>query len=173
MGLPALNELPPMQAAFVQHLLKGESRSRAAELAGYTDYVQSGTKLLNSPAVIAAMHAGIQTQIQADAAVNLKVLHDIRDDKNAPARVRADIGVKLLGLAGHIQPRGKNDGPQKAISEMSQAELLSYIDENQAAIDKAEAELMAKAKDVSPGAGVTADVPKQGAQDAKGLDYLD
>lgn len=119
------------------------------------------------------MHAGIQTQIQADAAVNLKVLHDIRDDKNAPARVRADIGVKLLGLAGHIQPRGKNDGPQKAISEMSQAELLSYIDENQAAIDKAEAELMAKAKDVSPGAGVTADVPKQGAQDAKGLDYLD
>ena len=173
MPLPATIDLPPQQAEFVRYILAGNRSVTAAELAGYVGAEQASYRLLRSPAVMAALHEGIQRELESDAATNLKILRDIRDDKQAPARVRADIGVKLLGLAGHIQPRGKNEGPQKAISEMSQAELLSYIDENQAAIDKAEAELMAKAKDVSPAAGVTVDVPKQGTQDAKGLDYLD
>lgn len=173
MGLPALNDLPAMQAEFVTHVLAGEKKETAAQKAGYADYVRVSTKLMQSPAVAAAIFAGVQQQIQADAAINLKVLHDIRDNKDAPARVRADIGVKLLSLAGHIAPRTRDSGPEKAISEMSQSELLEYIDRNQAAIDKAEAELMSMAKDVSPSAGVTSDVPKQGAKQAKPLDYLD
>ena len=137
------------------------------------------------------MHSGVERAIKSDAAINLKVLRGIRDDVAAPARVRADIGIKLLSLAGHIAPRTRDEGPQKAISEMSHGELLEYINRNQAAIDKAEAELMnlAKdvslgagvtvdvlmnlAKDVSPGAGVTVDVPKHTAKPAKPLNYLD
>lgn len=122
---------------------------------------------------MAALHGGVERAIKADAAINLRVLHEIRDNKDAPARVRADIGVKLLSLAGHIAPRTRDNGPEKAISEMTQAELLEYIDRNQTAIDKAEAELMSKAKDVSPGVGVTVDVPTQGAKPAKLMDYLD
>lgn len=173
MSIVAVNNLSEMQAAFVLHVLDGNSATVAAKLAGYSNYSQSGTNLLNSPAVMAALHAGVQRAIEQDAAVNLDVLRKIRDNDAAPARVRADIGIKLLSLAGHIAPRTKEDGPQKAISEMTQAELLAYIDRNQAAIERAESELMAKARDITPAAGVSDSVPKRSDAQAKATDYLD
>ena len=53
-----------------------------------------------------------------------------------------------LDRAGHIAPTRKESPAQKALSEMSRDELASFIDRNQAEIDKIEGELAAK--DVSP-----------------------
>lgn len=122
---------------------------------------------------MAALHEVVQQSIKSDAAVNLQVLRRIRDDDKAPARVRADIGLQLMKLAGHVAPTTRDDKPQKALSDMTQAELLEHIERNQAAIEKAEAELMAKAKDVTPAGNVPHSVSKdQGAQ-GKPLNYLD
>jgi hypothetical protein len=64
--------------------------------------------------------------------------------------VRADLSIKILDRAGHIAPTRKESPAQKALSEMSRDELASFIDRNQAEIDKIEGELAARAKDVSP-----------------------
>jgi hypothetical protein len=123
--------------------------------------------------VLAALHAAVQESLQTDVPVSLQVLRKIRDDDAAPARVRADIGVKLMQLAGHVAPTHRDDKPVKALSDMTQAELLEHIERNQAAIERAEAELMAKAKDVTPSASVSDSVSKQGTERSKPLNYLD
>lgn len=168
-----VNSLPEMQAEFIRQILLFRHPKDAAEAAGYAMPEQAAWRLLKSPAVLAALHEGVQRELARDAPQNLKVLRDIRDDVAAPARVRADIGVKLLNMAGHITPRTKEDAPQKAISEMTQAELLAYIDRNQAAIERAESELLAKAKDITPDPIVTSSVQTRDDSDAKAVSYLD
>jgi phage terminase small subunit len=176
LSIPALQNafgLTDMQMDFVQALAKGFSPAESAERAGYANCVQVGTKLMGLPSVQAAVFEAVQQSLRADASVNLVVLRKIRDDDKAPARVRADIGLQLMKLAGHVAPTTRDDKPQKALSDMTQAELLEHIDRNQAAIEKAEAELMAKAKDVTPGDSVSRSVPKTHDDHAKPLNYLD
>lgn len=123
--------------------------------------------------MLAALHEVVQQSLKMDVAVSLTVLRKIRDDDAAPARVRADIGLQLMKLAGHVAPTTREDRPQKALSDMTQAELLEHIERNQAAIEKAEAELMAKAKDITPADSVAHSVPKEHDTQAKSLNYLD
>lgn len=167
---PALNE---RQKVFLDALISGANQVTAAEIAGYSNPRVDGSRVANTPAVIAALQAGVRRSLELDVATNLRVLRKIRDDEAAPARVRADIGVKLMALAGVIQPTTREEAQAKPLSEMTQAELLEHIERNQAAIDKAEAELMAKAKDVTPAPGVADSVPNTPSLDAKLLDYLD
>lgn len=165
--------LTEKQAAFVQHLITGAPQKEAAELAGYAHASVNASNLMKSPQVQRALHEAVQDSLRADAHVNLKVLKKIRDDEAAPARVRADIGIKLLALAGHVQPTKRDDRPEKPLSEMTQAELLEHIERNQAAIDKAEAELMAKATDVTPATKAPDSVPSKASAGDKALSYLD
>ncbi|WLB24002.1 hypothetical protein [Bradyrhizobium japonicum] len=59
--------------------------------------------------------------------------------------------MKVLDRAGHLTPTRKDLAPQrKSLSEMSRDELAAFIEANQAQIDKVEAELAARATDVSP-----------------------
>lgn len=78
----------------------------------------------------------------------MRVLKTLRDDKNTPARTRADIGLKLMAMAGHGVTERKADD-SKQLSEMSSSELLAFVERNQAEIDRLEAELAARAKEVS------------------------
>lgn len=169
--LTTIHGLSEKQTAFVV-ALRHMSPDDAAKSAGY-DGRNAHTYLLSVPAVLQAVHADVQRNLQADAPVNLRVLRKIRDDDAAPARVRADIGIKMLHLAGHVAPTTRDDKPQKALSDMTQAELLEHIERNQAAIEKAEAELMAKAKDITPSDSVQHSVPKDQGTQAKPLNYLD
>lgn len=133
------------QRVFVLAVLEGSTLVDAADKAGYI----GNTAPIRSPAVLAAIHAGVQHTLQSEAAASLHVLKRIRDDESAPARVRADIGVKMLQLAGHVMPRTATSGADKPLAEMTRDEMVAYIDRNQAAIDRAESELAARAKDVS------------------------
>lgn len=162
-----------MQAAFVEHVVSGHSPNRAAELAGYSEHATVSYRIMKLPAVQAAIFEGVQRSLRGDAAVNLRVLRKIRDDDNAPARVRADIGLKLMQLAGHVAPSTQEGKAQKALSDMTRDEMIAFIESNQAAIERAEQELMSRAKDVSPGASVTVSVPEQSAAASNELDYLD
>jgi hypothetical protein len=124
---------------------------------------------MSLPHVLAAVHAGVQRALQADAPVNLKILRDLRDDAAVPPRVRADIGLQLMKMAGHVVPTTAPDKQDKPLADMTREEMLAYIDRNQAEIDRAEQELAARAKDVS------AQVMTQNAtlDDAKPLGFLD
>ena len=66
------------------------------------------------------------------------------------ARVRADLSMKVLDRTGHIVPtRKETASQQKSLSEMSREELAAFTGSNRAKIDKIEAKLASRAKDVS------------------------
>lgn len=169
--LTAIHGLNEKQTAFVVNL-RQMSASDAAAAAGYEGKV-AHVYLLSIPAVLQAIHADVQRNLQADIWANIRVLRKLRDDVGVSAKVRADVAVKLTNLAGHVVPTHRDEKPSKALSDMTQAELLEHIERNQAAIEKAEAELMAKAKDITPGASVPDSVSKTQATPAKPLNYLD
>jgi phage terminase small subunit len=161
--------LTEKQAAFVRAIGGGHSPYDAARIAGYSDPESDGIKALHSPTVIAAVHREVQRRLQADAAVNLKILHQLRNDSATPPRVRADIGLQLMKMAGHVVPTTAPDKQDKPLADMTREEMLAYIDRNQAEIDRAESELAARAKDVSAQV-MTQDSP---LDDAKPLGFLD
>ncbi len=165
--------LSERRADFVQHIVKGSKPVDAARNAGYADPDRDGHRLLHSPEVLAAIHAGVQELLVQNAPASLKVLIGIQSDEKAPARVRADIGVKLMQMAGHVTPSGKDGKPVKPISEMTQGELLEHIRTNEEAIQRAELELAGKAKDITPARVVPGNEPKVGQGAAKGVNYLD
>lgn len=160
--------LTDKQAAFAEHVAAGGLPADALRVAGYGKSV-AASYLMRLPAVRAAVHDAIQRAIEAEAPASLAVLREIRNDKKAPAKVRADISMRLLGLAGHVLPTKREEKAQKPLAEMTREEMLSFIELNQAAIDKAEAELAARATDVTVPAGA----PKQATALVKPLDYLD
>lgn len=156
------------QRLFVAAVVAGRPLDVAALEAGYEE-ARQGTKQARRPHVLAAIHHGIQRALQTDAAVSLAVLRKIRDDDAAPARVRADIGLKMLQLAGHTVPTAVSGSGDKSLAEMTRDEMVAYIERNQAAIDRAESELAARAKDVS----VSNSVSKSTDTASKSLDFLD
>lgn len=162
-------QLTDQQADFVRFIVSGgRSPEEAGSLCGY--HPKSVYRVLKMPAVAHAIHEAIAHDIIAvGAPAAYRVAKHLMLDPNVSARVRADISFKILDRAGYIVPSNRQRAPDKALSEMTQAELLAFIERNQAEIDKAEGELAAAAKDVS--APVSA--PKAQAIDAKSLNYLD
>ncbi len=164
------NGLTPMQHAFVSAIVKGSKPIDAASVAGFSDPHNDAWRLMRLPGVVAAVHLGVQRSLIEDAPLSLAVLRTLRDDATTPHRVRADIGIKLLSLAGHVAPTTKSDGsPEKALSDMSPDELHAYIGRNQKEIERLESELAARAKDVS----APHSAPSPPIIDAKPLNYLD
>lgn len=160
--------LSDQQAELVRNLVVlGLPPELAGERSGY--HSKSVYRTLRIPAVAAAVAEGMQFQIGLISTGALHVAKTLMHDSAVSARVRADIAFKILDRAGYVVPSTKGKAPEKALSEMTQAELLAFIDRNQAAIDKAEGELAAAAKDVS----APAIAPGAKAFDAKPLNYLD
>ena len=129
-------------------LLGGLSPERAGEAAGFGS--GGHFSVLRTPAVAAALHEAVQAGLQADAPASLAVLRSIRDDEKAPAGVRSEIALKLLRLAGHVEPtKADSTGDHRALSEMTSEELRQFIERNQVEVDRLEGELAARAKPVS------------------------
>nr|WP_256465479.1 DUF1192 family protein [Bradyrhizobium sp. 159] len=103
------------------------------------------------PAVAAAISESIQLDLAVvGAPLAYRVAKSLLQDASVSARVRADLSIKVLDRAGHIAPaRKETQSSQKSLSEMSRDELAAFIAGNQAEIDKIEAELASRAKDVS------------------------
>lgn len=165
--MSGLSTVDGRQKDFVRRLSLGEPPQHAAEAAGYAPMY--AYQLLTLPHIVAALHVEIQRRLQYEAAASLKVLVDLRDDKKTPNGIRADIGLQLMKMAGHVVPSNKQDGPAKQLSEMTREEMIAYIDRNQAEIDKAVAELAERAKPVN--AQGSAQEPAH--LEAKPLTFLD
>lgn len=158
------------QQRLLVHLIvhDGKGTQEAGALAGYKS--QSVYSAIKRPAVAAAISEAIQLDLAVvGAPMAYRVAKSLLADEMVSARVRADLSMKILDRAGHVVPTTRQKAADKPLSEMSQAELLAFIDRNQAAIDKAEGELAAAAKDVS----APAIAPTHQALDAKPLNYLD
>lgn len=157
------------QARFVQELARGRKPDDAALASGYRDS-DACYRLLRLPHIMEAVHQEVQRLlVSEEAPASLAVLRMLREDTATPPRVRADIGLQLMKMAGHVAPSHQADKPAKQFSEMTQAELLDYIDRNQAEIERSEAELAARAKDVSAPNGPV-EAPNA---DTKSLQFLD
>lgn len=139
------------QQRLLVHLVvnQGKGTEEAGELAGYAK--GSVYSALKRPAVAAAIAEAIQLDLAVvGAPLAYRVAKSLLSNEKVSERVRADLSMKVLDRAGHIVPSRKDSGPQKAISEMGRAELLAFIEANQAAIDRAEAELAGQARDITP-----------------------
>ncbi|OPY95782.1 hypothetical protein A5906_07390 [Bradyrhizobium sacchari] len=128
---------------------EGRRPEEAAELAGY--HPKSVYKTMRLPAVAAAISESIQLDLAVvGAPLAYRVAKSLLQDASVSARVRADLSIKVLDRAGHIAPtRKETSSQQKSLSEMSRDELAAFIERNQTEIDKIEAELASRAKDVS------------------------
>jgi len=82
-------------------------------------------RLLRQPNVAAALHSEIARHLATDAALARRVAVEILQDETVSAKVRSDLAVKMLRLAGHVEPRAAvaDNGPVKTLSEMSTEEL--------------------------------------------------
>lgn len=164
MGVVAAAGLSEQQRELVRNLVVlGLPPELAAERSGYNP--KSVYRTLRIPAVAQSVAESIQLELHTAAAGALHVAKTLLHDPAVSPRVRADISFKILDRAGYIVPSRKDSAPQKALSEMSQAELLAFIERNQAEIDKAELELAGQAKDITPQHGAPGD--------AKPLNFLD
>lgn len=157
--------LTDKQAEFVRQVVSGTDFSTASLRAGYAESV-CGYTLAKRPYVAAAIHFEISRRLATEAApLALSVALTLLRDQKTGARIRADLSLKLLQMAGHGAEKGRDTGNDKPLAEMSPDELRGFIDRNQAEIDRLEGELAARAKDVS------APIARQ--LDAKALNYLD
>lgn len=153
---------------FVTFVVSGHPIQAAGRLAGYGE--TGGYPLAKRPEIAAAIHAGIMAAlVTEDAPASLRVLRSIRDDEKAPPKVRSDIALRMLGLAGVAPPTKGERGETKALADMTPGELRAYVDRNQAEVEKLEAEIVSRAKDVS----APHSAPIQPATDAKLLKALE
>ncbi|KRP85978.1 hypothetical protein AOQ73_36500 [Bradyrhizobium pachyrhizi] len=144
------SDLTEQQRELVRYIVvQGKSPEEAANLAGY--HPKSVYRTLRLPAVAAAVSESIQLDLAAvGAPLAYRVAKSLLQDEKVSARVRADLSMKVLDRAGHIAPIRKDLEPQhKAFAEMSRDELAAFIERNQTEIDRFEAELASRAKDVS------------------------
>lgn len=164
-GLAVRYDLTEQQAKFVDALLSGFGFADAAASAGYASR-EYGSTLAKLPHVAAAINEEISRRLVTEIApLAFHVAREIIKDPKSGARVRADLSIKLLGMAGHGVKEGQKDRYDKPLSELTSAELGDLIQRNTVEIDRLEREAASRAKDVSaPGATTI---------DAKALGYLD
>jgi hypothetical protein len=147
--VPAVNPiyatLTDKQAAFVKAALGGCDHIQSARLAGYSAPAVDGWRLMRLPHIAAAIEIELRRKLQLEIApACIAFLFDVV--KNAGntfgERVRVDAAKTLLDRAGYQAPKQHEVGKEKAVEEMSTAELHAFI-------DRTEAELASRATDVS------------------------
>lgn len=123
--------LTDKQSAFVDAKVRGLSNTEAARLAGFAFPKQEASRLMHSaPSVTEAIRKGLSLRLHTAAPDALGVLEEIMRDQEAPApaRIRAACHIldRCLGPVS-VQQDGSGDAEEKTISEMSVAELETYI----------------------------------------------
>ncbi len=128
-NLPARFGLNERQGDFVRLVAAGLDPKLAYAQSGYSgselDAQKNALRLLRQPNVAAALHSEIARHLATDAALARRVAVEILQDQTVSPKVRADLAVKMLRLAGHVEPRAAlaDNGPVKTLSEMSTEEL--------------------------------------------------
>jgi hypothetical protein len=155
----AYGPLTGKQLRFCEAVARGKDYEAASLAAGYASS-NEGWRLVRHPAVALQLEIEVRRYLQAEIApAAIKFLHDVVKNEGGKfgERVRVDAAKTLLDRAGYQAPKQHEVGKEKAVEEMSTAELHAFI-------DRTEAELASRATDVS--------VPESTALDSQLSDLL-
>lgn len=123
--------LTDQQTAFVAaYIGNGAQATKAAEAAGYAHPQSEAWRLMQNPAVRAALHAEADKRLAGAGVIGIGVLVDIARDTLAPAPSRVSAAKWLAEAAGHglaARKAGETDADAKPLEEMSAAELVQAI----------------------------------------------
>jgi phage terminase small subunit len=144
-----LAKLDDRQRAFVLAYVRNGGDAKAAALdAGYSQaHAQNAESYVTrEPAILAAIQVEIARAIAASGAKAQKILDATLDKADATGsdKIKADIALKLLGLAGHVAPRAHAPADQadKSLHEMT-------VEELKAQRDRLEGEIAGRAKAIN------------------------
>jgi hypothetical protein len=130
----ATKELTEMQAEFVQAILAGNPIPVAAKLAGYAEE-RGGHQAISSPAVQAALQQGRENRLKhVLSAKAMATMDGLLDDKT-PAATRFAAAKWVLESAGHGS-KDADEGKDKPIHEMTEAELMRFMARAQAVVEE-------------------------------------
>jgi hypothetical protein len=123
--------LTDQQTAFIAaYVANGANAPEAAKQAGYSHWQSESWRLMQNPAVRAALHAEADKRLAGAGAIGIGVLVEIARDKGAPAPSRVSAAKWLAEAAGHglaARKAGETDGETKPLEEMTAAELVAAI----------------------------------------------
>jgi hypothetical protein len=164
-GIVTRHGLTDRQAVYVERIVSGFEPREAAKAAGF--HPAYAHKAMRVPAISLAIEREVR-RILTDEAAPLALRTALVLVRKGSDRVRADLAVKLLAMAG-FGPRDAGAADEKQLAEMSAAELRAYIERNHAEYERLEAELASRAKlvDAPDSAQIAPPAP------SNSLDYLD
>ena len=133
--------LTAKQAEFVRRVVRhGENPTQAARSAGYNDPKSRSWEVSHNPRVIAAIRAETERCLYGELVpLALNTWKNILLDDEAPVRVRADVAGKVMasGGLGPAKAQATDVEGKKDITDMSQAELVAFIERGSAALEQA------------------------------------
>ena len=107
---------------------EGKTQTEAARLAGYSFPEYEGYRLVRQPRMIQVIQAARQKYYQTNLAnVAVSTLHQVMEDRNAPAAARVSAARTALELAGDLGPNSGNVSEGDSLSEMTPGELSRLI----------------------------------------------
>lgn len=122
-----LDNLTERHAIFVREFVEHGNKIASALAAGYAQSTADtiSSRIMRTPAVLAAIHVEIGRRLVEDGALARRVIVDLVKDKDTPAKLRGELAVKLLDRAGHVTPRAKaiEDDGGRSLHELSLDEL--------------------------------------------------
>ena len=103
--------LTDKQSKFVDYYVaEGKTQTEAARLAGYSFPEYEGYRLVRQPRMIQVIQAARQKYYQTNLAnVAVSTLHQVMEDRNAPAAARVSAARTALELAGDLGPNSGMD----------------------------------------------------------------
>ena len=96
--------LTDKQSKFVDYFVaEGKTQTEAVRLAGYSFPEYEGYRLVRQPRMIQVIQAARQKYYQTNLAnVAVSTLHQVMEDRNAPASARVSAARTALELAGDL-----------------------------------------------------------------------
>lgn len=125
--------LTPQEAIFVTLVVQLGDEDAAYKAAGYktdvADWTHFAARLARRPDILAALHVEVGRALRVDATAARRLARKLMDDDTTPAKIRADLAIKLLRLGGHIEPKAPDaiSPHDKPLAEMTSSELRERV----------------------------------------------
>jgi Phage terminase, small subunit len=150
-SLPAVLKLDEQEARFVAEMAQCGDLATSVVNVGYkaSNPKDFGRRLMRRPQVLAALQIEVARLLLEDSAVGRTVARKLMEDVAVNPKIRADLALRFMNMAGHIAPRARQagDGPGKSLHEMS-------IEELRETQDRLQNEILSRAKVIAAPSGV-------------------
>ena len=111
------------------YVAEGKTQTEAARMAGYSFPEYEGYRLVRQPRMIQVIQAARQKYYQTNLAnVAVSTLHQVIEDRNAPAAARVSAARTALELAGDLGPNSGNESEGGSLCEMTPEDLSRLIE---------------------------------------------